>query len=461
MSNTWEQLLNPKTFRPRSDIKLSDGRDPFENDYGRLISSSAVRRLQDKTQVFPLEKSDFIRTRLTHSLEVSSIGRSIGKSIEKYLIDNKKLDREKYGGQISSLLSTVGLIHDIGNPPFGHFGEEAIQSFFTKYFEDGENTKGWNEQEMADFKYFDGNVQSFRILKKLQFLVDEFSYNLTFPTLASIIKYPKSSIDGNKGKHSTNVADKKFGYFISETDDYNSLSSHLGLNGKRHPIAYLLEAADDIAYSAADIEDGVKVGNISFDLIKEVFTRHLNKFDSEEGKLLNDLDLFYDQYKHLPHDRLDLTVQRFRISTQGFMIGAIIEEFIENYDEIINGDYKYELLNESKAKNVRQSFKDLSVYVFQNRSIVETEIAGWEVITGLLNEFIEAAKSEKFKSSGNAKETRLYNLISSSYRHIFENFTTYDRNQQYNKFQLVVDFVSGMTDSYALNLFQKLKGISI
>ncbi|MFC1226364.1 dGTP triphosphohydrolase [Pedobacter sp. BG31] len=460
MGNTWEILLDPKTFRVRSQTIDSDGRDPFESDYGRLISSSAVRRLQDKTQVFPLEKSDFIRTRLTHSMEVSSIGRSIGKSIEKYLFENNKLDQFKYSGHLSSLLSTIGLIHDIGNPPFGHFGESAIQSFFNTYFENSDNRNGWNDQEIADLTNFDGNVQTFRILRKLQFLVDEFSYNLTFPTLAGIIKYPKSSIDGNKGK-TTDVSEKKFGYFVSETDDFLAIDSHLKLNGKRHPITFLLEAADDIAYSAADIEDGVKVGNLSFELIREVFEKHLNRHDPDEGRLLNDLEKFHTDYRNLPSDRLNLTVQRFRISAQGFMIGSIVKEFTENYDDIMDGNYKSELINRSKANNVRNAFKDLSYHVFKNRRIVETEIAGWEIIYGLLDVFITAAKSPKFKDSGNSKESRLFNLISSSYRHIYLNFNHYNRNEEYSKFQLVVDFISGMTDSYALALFQKLKGIKI
>jgi dGTPase len=283
---------------------------------------------------------------------------------------------------------------------------------------------------------------------------------LTYPTLAGIIKYPKSSTEGNKGK-TTDISEKKFGYFVSETDDYNAINNHLKLNGNRHPITFLLEAADDIAYSAADIEDGVKVGNLSFELIKEVFDKHLNKLDSEEGKLLKDLERFHADYRNLPSDRLNLTVQRFRISAQGFMIGAIVKEFTENYDDIMNGNYKSELITRSKANNVRNAFKDLSYYVFKNKRIVETEIAGWEIIYGLLDVFITAAKSPNFKESGNSKESRLFSLISSSYRHIYLNFNNYNRNEEYSKFQLVVDFISGMTDSYALALFQKLKGIKI
>src|ERR1700694_4636971 len=213
----WEKLLSDKTFRPRSPLKDFDGRDPFENDYGRIISSTFIRRLQDKTQVFPLEESDFIRTRLTHSLEVSSIARSLGKSIEKRLVSDGKLN-PKFQWYIPSLLNIAGLVHDLGNPPYGHFGESAIQVFFEKYFSNSSNYNNsvWTDQEMNDFKFFDGNVQTFRILRKLAYLNDEHSYNITFSTLASIVKYPRSSISGNKGKMATDIAEKKFGFFVTE-----------------------------------------------------------------------------------------------------------------------------------------------------------------------------------------------------------------------------------------------------
>lgn len=461
MENDWERLFKNLTFRTRSVTQSFDGRDPFENDYSRLISSSPIRRLQDKTQVFPLEKSDFIRTRLTHSLEVSAIGRSIGKSIEKGLIE-RGFYPSNLNGQISSLLATAGLVHDLGNPPFGHFGEVAIQNYFKKYFEDEKRCKKWTNQEIADLTNFDGNVQTFRILRKLHFFKDQFSYNLSYPTLASIVKYPKSSLDGNKPKEERkDITEKKFGFFVSEEEDYKIIDKELGLNGKRHPIVYLLEAADDIAYSAADIEDGVKLGILTFDRIKEVFQKNLDKSILIDNKILTELDELYENAKIFPENRLNITAQQFRISTQREMINGIIDEFFTNYPSIIKGEYKYELLEECSAKRIRKAFRELAIIVFDANSILETELAGWKVIHGLLEEFVSAAESNDFHGNGNKKENRLYKLVSSNYRFIYENYSVKRENDLYNKFQLVIDFISGMTDTYALSLFQKLTGISL
>jgi len=455
MNKKWEQLLNPETFRPRSDIKQFDGRNPFENDYGRLISSAPIRRLQDKTQVFPLEKSDYIRTRLTHSLEVSYIASSIGKSIERYLFDEKGLDEKVYSGHISSILRCAGLVHDLGNPPFGHFGETAIQEFFKKYFEDKKETCSLNKREMDDFKNFDGNVQTFRILRKLSYLVDEHSYNLTFPTIASIIKYPSASDNGNQGKKATRIADKKYGYFISEQNDYDKINKVLGLNNNRHPLVYLLEAADDIAYSAADIEDGAKLGIIGYEQIREIFSENL----VENKSLIIKLDEFHNKNKNTL-DRLSLTVQQFRILTQGKMVEGVIKCFQENYEQIMKGEFEHELLDKSSGSDIRNSYKELQYIVFDNKNIMQTELAGGEIITGLLEIFIAAAEKDSFKTKGNNRETRLYKNISSSYRYIYENLNNHT-NDEYNRIQLITDFISGMTDTYALNLFRKLKGIRL
>ena len=451
---TWERLLQPYTFRNRTKPREIDGRDPFEQDYGRLISSSPIRRLQDKTQVFPLEKSDYIRTRLTHSLEVSYIGGSIGKSIEKYLIDKGEFDI-KYSGQLSSLLRSSGLVHDLGNPPFGHFGEEAIKDFFYRFFNDHQELD-LSDQEKADFIHFDGNVQTFRILRKLQFFKDEHSFNLTYPTLASIIKYPSSSIDGNEGKKATEIRKKKYGYYCSEEDDYLEISEKLGLNNRRHPIVYLMEAADDIAYCAADIEDGVKLGILNFETLRKVFDENLKT----NRDLLSFLDDLYKKNDNKLSDKLALTVQQFRVETQGRMIEGIIDCFKKNYNKIIEGKYEHELIDLSTGSDIRKSFESLQRVVFDNKKIMQTELAGWEVIQGLLGIFISAVNSDNFKQGGNNKEARLFKNISSSYRYIYKEYNKYD-NELYNRIQLIVDFVAGMTDSYALDLYRKLKGIRL
>lgn len=453
----WKELLCAQTFRKRTQTQTVDGRNPFEQDYGRLISSSPIRRLQDKTQVFPLEQSDFIRTRLTHSLEVSYIASSIGLSIEEFLLKEKYLGIEKKG-EISSLLKVAGLVHDLGNPPFGHFGELAIQQFFIDYFSQEKNKIGFTQQEIEDFTSFDGNVQTFRILRKLQFFKDEHSFNLTFPALASIIKYPHSSINGNEKKSAQHVGLKKFGYFSSEAKDYKIISETLNIPNKRHPITYLLEAADDIAFSAADIEDGVKLGLVDFSKIERIFKKNLVK----NIDVLNDFSNFYNAFSDLENEKLFLTVQNFRVVTQGVMIRAVIKSFQENYGKIMDGSYKFELIDNSDASDIRKSYKELQTIIFDNKKIMQTELAGWEVLYGLLSIFIKAASSENFNSKGNNREARLYKLISSSFRHIYENYNKdEDVSKQYKKFQLVLDFITGMTDSFALDLFQKLKGINL
>lgn len=453
----WSELLLDQTFREKSPRQPFDGRNPFEGDYGRLISSSPIRRLQDKTQVFPLEQSDFIRTRLTHSLEVSYIASSIGLSIEKFLLEQKYIE-EVYKGHISSLLRVSGLIHDLGNPPFGHFGEEAIRTYFLNFFKDDKNKEGLENQEIQDLTNFDGNVQTFRILRKLQFFKDEYSFNLTYPSLACIIKYPHSSLNGNEGKQAKHVALKKFGYFASENKDYEEISHVLKLHNKRHPITYLLEAADDIAFSAADIEDGAKLGLIDFEIIKTIFGKNLK----QNKDLLDELDKLYNQFQLFHNEKLFLIVQNFRVLTQGRMIGAVIDCFKNNYDAIMDGSFPYELILDSTASDIRKSYKELQLIIFDNKKIMKTEIAGWEALYGLLDIFISASKSNNFQALGNNKESRLYKIISSSFRFIYENYNK-DENvsKQYKKYQLVVDYIAGMTDSYALDLYQKLKGIKL
>ena len=462
----WEILLNPVRFRDKKRPSIFDRRNDFENDYSRLISSSPIRRLQDKTQVFPLEKSDFIRTRLTHSLEVSSIARSIGKSIEK-ILEGKDLLINDSG--ISSLLANAGLIHDLGNPPYGHFGETAIQNYFTNLFESQgkyPSLKKWTKQMKMDFKKYDGNVQTLRILTRLQYLGKEHGFNLSFPTLASIIKYPRRSDVGNKD--TKNISDKKFGFFLTEGNLFEEINSILELKGERHPVTFLLEAADDIAYSGADIEDGVKLGILKYDIIVKEFDSKRGKLNSKQRKAVSE---FKKEYKRLQGiegtDALDIAVQNFRIISQGIMIDSILNEFIDNHTSILNGTYKKELLKGSSSGDFKECFKNLSYVVYKNKTIVEKELSGYVVIQGLLDEYIQAALKGKFHKNEKGKCGRLYNLVSSSYRFIYEQELKKNIGKPkskridplYLQFQLITDFIGGMTDTYALELYQRISGI--
>jgi dGTPase len=452
----WDSLLTPKRFHPGRALADFDGRNPFENDYSRIISSSFIRRLQDKTQVFPLEQSDFIRTRLTHSMEVSSIAASIGKSVEKKLIESGKMGPH-LKGHLPSLLFTTGLIHDLGNPPYGHFGEVAIQKFFRSYFDDNDSTL--NKEEQADLVHFDGNVQTFRILRKLSFLGHEFSYNLTYPTLATIIKYPCGSLTGNRKGDTEDIKLKKFGYFSTEKDDYEEISKVLGLNGCRHPATFLLEAADDIAYSAADIEDGMKLKCLNYEIVYEVFAKIAADGGGEDKKIFDTLKTCKEAADKMPDVGNDYLVSKFRIETQVEMIQSVINQFIKVHDDILAGDYRRELLKDSPAKRIRQAFKDLSKVVFEDPNVMQAEIAGYEVIGGLLDKFVRASKSDDFRADGGGLEGRYYRMISSSLRYIHEKYPS-KKNREYQNLQLIVDFISGMTDNYALNYYKKLTGVS-
>ena len=450
------KMISPVRFRESSVRKdPTDGRSPFDSDYSRIVLSSHFRRLQDKAQVFPLEPSDFIRTRLTHSLEVACFARGLGLGVEKYLLKKKIITTTEIG-YIPTILEVAGLVHDIGNPPFGHFGEEIIKSYFQKIKELPKDNliklafDSLTDEQQADFLNFDGNVQGFRILRKLGLAQDDFSYNLTMPNLATIIKYPYSSLDGNKkisegGKY----CQKKFGYFTSEKEDYNRIIETLGLKEKtRHPLTFLLEAADDIAYSASDIEDGQKLGIITLDSIKRAFANH-----DCPGELVG-----LRKYE----SNMDLYVQSLRIKCQSKMLIKTTKEYNRRIDEIIDGEFDSEILKKSEACKLRAVFEDLSIYNFSNIKVLKCELLGQEVLSYLLNTFYNALFSKEIYQNGKfnrkSKEFKIYSLISRNYIDKAcdngENFPS----DNYKKFMLITDYISGMTDTYALNLYQELTG---
>jgi dGTPase len=449
-----DRYLIHDRFR-QSYATTDDGRNPFENDFTRVIFSSSFRRLQDKTQVFQLDKGDFVRTRLTHSMEVSSLGRSIGLSLENQLINDEKLSEDNRG-KIPSILAAAGLVHDLGNPPFGHFGESAIQSFFKDYFATHPEIVGQlTPQQRADLENFDGNVQTFRVLRKLHYIKDRDGMNMTHAVLATVIKYPFSSLEGNR--KSDELSRKKFGFFESEKDDFNTIQETFDLV-KRFPLTFLLEAADDIAYSVADIEDACKKGIIGADdiraFLKDSLMEVMLSDEEREADFITLFDRLYDEVDHSYKNRLELAVQQFRIIAQRFMIKAVIKQFTDNLDAIIAGEYDKDLLEDSYASNIRKAFKLIGVKIFGHKSIIENEIIGFNVVTYLLKEFVPAVLSEG--KGTNPKDKRYYDLISSNYRFIYENFT---EKSIYNRLQLVADYISGMTDNFALKRYQKFKGI--
>ncbi len=458
MTMEWTKLLSDTRFRVRGKKEEIDARNPFEDDYSRIIFSSAFRRLQDKTQVFPLERDSLVRTRLTHSIEVSNIGRSIGLSVEGYFLRNGIItDGQK--GFIPSIVASAGLIHDLGNPPFGHYGEDAFKTFYSGH---REKLDDLNENQRKDLLHFDGNVQTFRHLTKLQFLKDEHSYNLSFPTLATIIKYPYSSMEGNVD--SENICQKKYGYFCSEKNKFDEIRENLGIPGNaRFPLTYILEAADDIAYSANDLEDGVRKKIINSDN----FLIRLKNFVEENR--IPDKDLLVEVYnrckKIKDEDKSGIEnciIEQFRIEAHSRMIKSAVEAFVDNdnYREIMDGEFKCELLEKSKAKNIREFFSSFArKEIFSNKDVLKLEIMGEEVIKGLLEKFfvIVNAKKETLEKTKN-KEGKIYHLISDNFRFLHEHYT---KDSKFDRIQLINDYVCGMTDSYALQTYRKLTGIEL
>lgn len=454
----WNKLLCEKRFKQSSNEAYEfDERNEFDKDYSRIISSSSFRRLQDKTQVYPLKRGDFVRTRLTHSLEVSHIASSIGKSIEKYL--------QRGDQKISSLLSVTGLIHDLGNPPFGHSGEYIIQDFFKEYLKKSGYDNILTNIQKEDLLCFDGNVQTFRILRKLQYLGDKDSYNLTYATLATIMKYPTNSVEGNK-KDKGKLIERKFGYFDSEKSDYDKIFEEMGIKGKRHPITFLLEAADDIAYCVADIEDGVQKKFIKLQDLKNMLKK-IGRKSSEVQELLEKIKEYEEKNKEIENSSLfeKIVVQKIKIYIQGKMIQEVIKSFIKNEEFILNGDFNKELLDEGSYKEIKDGLKNLAKNkIFQSKERVFTDILAAKVLRKLLNIFIEGMidwLNNREEASLTSRNIRV--LISENYIINYESELKECKNKGdeiYTTLKLCVDFISGMTDQFAVDLYKRLQGIS-
>ncbi|MGO5127509.1 deoxyguanosinetriphosphate triphosphohydrolase [Bacillus cereus] len=516
----WKEILNEKrsTDSQRNGGKQDyDKRNAFENDFDRITFSSSLRRLQDKAQVFPLEKKDYVRTRLTHSLEVSTLARSLGISVGRSLNEKEKEFTEDNMAEMSAILACAGLIHDIGNPPFGHFGEQAIRDWFKDYFTDDidrkkernlthnikikdvENYSELSEQQKQDFLNFEGNAQALRLLTKLNFFIDDKGMNLTYGVLSSIIKYPKKSTEVGKVKE--DIAYKKMGYFEAEEELFNEISKKVGIGSKRNPLTFLLEAADDIAYKAADIEDGLNKGVLTYEIIhskleslipekelkvyKETYNEIIkrnqeqSKGKVELGKelkiffedkcnyqMLSSLEGYYAKAQEIGYeDPSTYAIQRFRVSVQGIMMNAVVKSFMNNLEDIMCGEFRTELLKVSDANEISEALKQLAIeHIFKDKNVVRLEILGHRVICGLLDIFVPAVLSKDYLNTS-TKHGKIYHLISTNYKFVNREYHCgewgKDPSYLYNRLLLVTDFICSMTDSYALELYQELTGVKL
>lgn len=471
----WEQLLCEKRSRAGSGkykyTKSTDLRSEFEKDYHRIIGSASFRRLQDKTQVFPLDKSDFIRTRLTHSLEVSSfaksLGQNIGENILAYRKDPSFTPRMKE--DICSILQCAGLIHDIGNPPFGHFGEMAIREWFERNLPELEYhgqtiERVLTPQMREDFYHFEGNAQALRLVSKLHFLVDEQGMNLTYGLLNTIVKYPVSSVHINK--KSGDIKEKKMGYYYADEEIFKEIEQETGTNGCRHPLTFILEAADDIAYKTADIEDAFIKGFISYHTLMEELRELKDRF-GQSSAVFNPAEKLEELYRrgkerHVGNPQ-EYAIKNWIVRVQGFLINCATFGFTSNYDAIMEGTYKYDLFHQTFAEKLMDLLGDLAFRkVFTSEPIYRMEVAEAVMIDYLMDQFMRAAvkyddKSQKLSSI----DIRMISFISSNYKNAYHYHAQGkpDAEKLYLRLLLVTDYICGMTDSYAKRLYQELKAI--
>ena len=466
----WESLLSTKRNREAAGNTpvTADLRSEFEKDYHRIIGSASFRRLQDKTQVFPLDKSDFIRTRLTHSLEVSSFAKSLGQNIGEYLLTYRK-DQNfnwKRKEEICSILQCAGLIHDIGNPPFGHFGEVIIREWFKRNLPEmlfkGEKIETLlTEQMKQDFYHFEGNAQALRLVTKLHYLVDENGMNLTYALLNTIVKYPGSSLDIDKT--TGDIKDKKMGYYFADQDIYEAIAKETGTTGKRHPLTFILEAADDIAYNTADIEDAFVKGFISYNVLKEEL-RELQKL--EPNNPFNALEKLERKYqsgiKRGVENPEEYAVKNWIVQVQGFLINCATYGFTSNYEAIMEGSYGSDIFHGTYGERLIHLLGDMAHRrVFSTPAIHKMEMTEAVILNFLMTKFIKAVIYYDTDVQLGEIDKRLVSFISNNYKSAYHTQAEgkSEGEKLYLRLLLVTDYICGMTDSYAKRLYQEMNAI--
>jgi dGTPase len=438
----WGRLLCPKRYGWKDvSNQEQETRSHFQRDYDRIIFSSPFRRLQNKTQVFPLPGGVFVHNRLTHSLEVASVGRSLGNNLITFLKKEKNLANAELIEQIPTIVSTACLAHDLGNPPFGHSGEDAIRAYFIE--NESIYRTNLSDEQWFDLIKFEGNANALRLLSQKMEGKREGGFRLSYPTLGSIVKYPWESTMPEK---------KKFGFFQTEKEWYSKIANEMGipkssespLGYSRHPLVYLVEAADDICYQIMDIEDAHKLGILSTSEVHELF---LAFFDGNDDK------------KWLSSIHQTLTEVSDKNEQVAFLramaIGKLISEcsraFEENYTSIMEGKPISSLINQldEVGKQALTKVKQISVEkVYNHKTVIEIELAGFKILSTLLHKICPALLNPK---SSYAKQ--ILKIIPQQYMP--------QMASDYEKLMAAVDFVSGMTDVHALEMYQTFEGISI
>lgn len=440
----WKHLLSSRRWgHAKRHEDTDEARSQFQRDYDRLIFSSPFRRLQNKTQVFPLPGSVFVHNRLTHSLEVASVGRSLGRIFyNKLKKHNHGLDEElPLMSEVGNIVAAAALAHDMGNPPFGHSGEAAI----SRYFTDGDGKQYQNkvkDEQWSDIVHFEGNANALRILTHPFSGKGNGAYALTYSTLAAIAKYPCQSIAGH---NKANIYTKKYGFFYTEIDTYRDIAQELGIEKvsdqplvyKRHPLTYLVEAADDICYSIIDLEDAHRLKILSYEDVKDLLIPLCND-ESIEQRLKNE---FEDN---------DAKISLLRAKAINTLIAECSEIFFERQTEFLNGTFN-QSLTDSLPSALSATWNKIGAIsiekIYNYESVIQKEVSGYKVMAGLLEEFVPA-----LVNNDTHYYKKLIKLIPPQFLH--------KEDDIYAKIQSALDFVSGMTDLYAVELYSKIKGIS-
>ena len=423
----WRTLLSPMRERGSSGrSKSTDLRSEFEKDYHRIIGSASFRRLQDKTQVFPLDKSDFIRTRLTHSLEVSSLGKSLGQNIGENILKFRRNSgfTPRMKEDISHILECAGLIHDIGNPPFGHFGEVAIREWFARNLPKlsfcGQPVEDiLSEQMKQDFYHFEGNAQALRLVTKLHYLVDEHGMNLTYALLNTIIKYPVPSTGVRKD--SGNIKDKKMGYYLADEAVFHRVTEATGAGNNRHPLTYILEAADDLAYKTADIEDAFVKGFITYYTLERELAPLEKNYPEPPFKPLEKLRQLYDRgLRKGVSSPESYAVKNWIISAQGFLISCATFGFTSNYDNIMAGAFGHDLFYGTYGEKLMDLLGDMAYRrVFSSMEIYKMEVAESAILDNLMDKLVRAVLYYDTDVRQDTIDKRVVSFISDNYKNAY------------------------------------------
>ena len=438
----WKQLLSNKRFGLENlhEARKED-RTEFQRDYDRLIFSAPFRRLQNKTQVFPLPGSIFVHNRLTHSLEVSCVGRSLGNKIASELLKLHPELHDTHISEIGSIVSAACLAHDLGNPPFGHSGEKAIGTYFSEG--KGRTLQAYlSAKEWDDFTHFEGNANAFRLLTHQFQGRRPGGFVLTYATLAAIVKYPFSSqLAGSK---------QKFGFFTSEEEAFQKIAHELGLKkiskeGEplkycRHPLVYLVEAADDICYQMMDIEDAHKLKILTTQETQDLLLAYFP--DERKAHILDTLKIVSDTNEQIAY---------LRSSVIGLLIGECTRAFLDNEVQILEGEFEGSLIKhitERPAAAYQHCAEVSFKKIYRSRDVLDIELAGFRIISTLLELMIDAVRSPE-----KAYSQLLINRVSGQYN--------IKAPVLYERIQAVLDYISGMTDVFALDLYRKINGNSL